>query len=84
MISVSAECSKLVRTLLSYARERREEGIHDFTEILSCFYRDVLTTRDSDDVSSRGLYHKRFIKQMKEFIETDPRYQSKMDEFARV
>lgn len=79
---IVSEADKLFKSLFQYARERRDEGVYDFTEILSGFYRDVLSPNYSSDNSSRSNLAKRFMNLIKEYVATDPRYQSRLDEFA--
>ena len=81
MIGITAECFRLVNTLFSYACKRREVGVYDFNEILTSFDRDVLRIIESENLPSRNNFAKRFTKLVREFIETDPRYQSKNDSF---
>ena len=69
----------MLKQWFEYARRERERGVYDFTQIVHGFYRKL--SLEYDD-STRNTLTRRLIRMMKEYIETDPRYQSRMDEFA--
>jgi len=72
----------LFKSLLNYAKVKRDEGVYDFTEILAGFYKQLLAIGYAENTTNRNNVTKRFMKLVKEYVETDPRYQSKMDEFV--
>jgi hypothetical protein len=65
---------------LNYAKVKRDEGVYDFTEILAGFYKDELSKYDSGN-SQRSNLVMRFMNFIKEYVDTDPRYQSRMDSY---
>jgi len=67
---------------LDYAKTKRDKGIYDFTEILSGFCKQLLDRGYTDEVNNRNSFTKRFMKLVKEYVGTDPRYQSRMDQYA--
>ena len=72
----------MLKQLFEYATVERDKGIRDFTEIISGFYARVNFAHD--DNSQGNSFTKRFTKMMKEYVETDPKYQSRLDEYAKV
>ncbi len=81
MSDVNSEAEKLFHSLFTYAREKRDQNVNDFTEIVSGFYRQML--REYDGGVSRSSLVKRFLGVMKDYIDTDPRYQMRIDEVLR-
>ncbi len=74
-----SEAEKLLKALFDYARERREEGIRDFGEIVSGFRNSLI------DMDCNGGISKKFVKLIKDFLATDPLYQRKLtDEGANI
>lgn len=84
MIDISSEARKLLREFFEYADELRYKGIYDVTEIASGFYRTELKEYLAENGNKSSLFLKRFVKVAKEFVDNDPRYQSRLDEFAKV
>lgn len=72
----------MLKSLLNYARVKRDEGVYDFTEILAGFYKQLLDTGYADGTISRNNFTKRFIKMVKEYVEIDTRHQSRMDKYV--
>ena len=81
MSRISYEARKLLREFFDFADELRYKGIYDITEILTGFYNELNPKYDGE---SRNNLTKRVLKMMKDYVETDPRYQSRIDEFAKV
>lgn len=81
MFGINSEADRLLKSLFQYARKRRDEGVSDFTDILNGFYHERLLDSMND---GRNAITKRFCSLVKEYVETDPRYQKKMDEFAML
>jgi len=69
---------------LDYARIKRDEGVYDFTEVLAGFYKQLLDSSYTDEATSKNTFTKRFIKLVKEYVETDPRYQGRMDSYYKL
>ena len=78
-----AEYHRLVKTLFAYAKEKRNKGVCDFTEILAQFHTDVLRPLEEGYRDSRDSHAKRFLGLVKEYIQTDPRCQSRIENFYR-
>lgn len=76
---ISSEADKLLKALFEYARCRREEGVYDFTQIMHEYSKYILSEFLSD---SRNSIAKRFNAMIREYVATDPRYQSKLDTFG--
>ncbi len=74
--NISSEADKLLKALFDYARRRREEGVYDFTQIMHEYSKYVLPEFLSN---SRNSFAKRFNSIIREFVMTDPRYQSRLD-----
>ncbi len=70
-----------MKGLLQYASRKRDNAIYDVTEILRCYYDDVLKIEGLVD-GRNGNLAKKVSSLVKEFLETDPRYQSRMDQYA--
>lgn len=68
----SSEAEKIIKALFEYAKERREEGVRDFGEIMSGF-RNSLVFLDFN-----GGFSKKLVKLIKEFLATDPLYQKRL------
>ena len=81
MFRINSEADRLLKSLFQYAGKRREEGVYDMTEILDGFYRERLMAEEASNGNKNGL-SKRFRRLVNEYVETDPRYQSKIDKFA--
>ncbi|MCQ5361798.1 MAG: hypothetical protein HA492_05940 [Candidatus Verstraetearchaeota archaeon] len=74
-----SEAEKLLKALFDYAKERREEGVRDFGEILSGFRNSLI------DLDCNGGISKKFVKLIKDFLATDPLYQRRLtDEKAKL
>ena len=80
--TINSEADKLWKKLFEYADQKRDDGLYDFTEIVIGFYRELNVQYDGDSV--RNNLTRRVLKMMKDYAETDPRYQSRIDEFAKV
>ena len=72
-----------MKTLFVYAQGKREEGMRDFTEILAHFYEDVLRTNEAENQIRKESNFRRFAALVKDYIETDPKKQSRIDNFER-
>ena len=70
--------------MLDYAKVKRDEGVYNLTEILAGFYKQLLDSGYKDDATNRNTFTKRFMKLVKEYVETDPRYQSRMDNYYKL
>ena len=75
---MNSEADRLLRALLDYARRRREEGVHDFTQIMYEYSKYVLPEFLENSKNALG---KRFNAMIREYVATDPRYQRKLDAF---
>ena len=84
MDRISYEARKLLREFFDYADELRYKGVFDVTEIADGFYRNELRVYLEENGNKGSLFLKKFMKIAKQFVETDPRYQSRLDEFAKV
>jgi len=76
------EADKLLKGLFEYARERREEGQHDFTLIVKEYSRSVLLPEVHR--TGKNTLAKRFYEMIKEYAETDPRYQARLVGFFEM
>ncbi|MCX8182338.1 MAG: hypothetical protein N3D12_04400 [Candidatus Methanomethyliaceae archaeon] len=68
----TSEAEKIIKALFDYAKERRQEGVRDFGEIMSGF-RNSLVYMDCN-----GGFSKKFVKLIKDFLATDPIYQRRL------
>lgn len=66
----------MFKALFEYAGEMRAKNVYDFTEIVSGFYRRLA----SEHGSGRNSTAKRVMGLMKHYVDTDPRYQMRIDE----
>ncbi|MDH5811838.1 MAG: hypothetical protein QXO54_05700 [Candidatus Methanomethylicaceae archaeon] len=74
-----SEAEKIIKALFEYAKERRQNGVRDFGEIMSGF-RDSLA-----DMDCNGGFSKKFVKLIKDFLATDPLYQRRLfDDEIRI
>ena len=74
-----SEAEKIIKALFDYAKERREEGIRDFGEIMSGFRYSL------NNMDCNGGFSKKFVKLIKDFLATDPLYQRRLfDEKIRL
>ncbi len=78
MTRINSEADKLLKALFEYARRRREEGVYDFTQIMHEYSKYVLPEFLEN---SGNALSKRFNAMIREYVATDPRYQSKLDVF---
>ncbi len=78
MIVITSEADKILKALFEYARRRREEGVYDFTQIMNEYGKYVLPEFLSN---SRNSFAKRLNIMIKEYVATDPRYQTRLDVF---
>lgn len=74
---MNPEVDRLLKSVFEYASSKREEGVYDMTEILGRYYRDVLMIATNPS----GIA-KRLTSLVKEFVEKDTRYQSRIDRFG--
>lgn len=72
------EAERLFKDLLEYARKKREEGVYDFTYILSSYNSQVLEELVD---SSKNASAKKFSDMIKDYELTDPQYQKKLTGF---
>ncbi len=79
MSNINSEADKLLRALFDYARRRREEGVYDFTQIMHEYSKYALPEFLSD--TTRNNLAKRINNLIREYVDTDPRYQCKLDSF---
>jgi hypothetical protein len=70
----------LLREFFEYADEKRIRGEFDVTRIARDYYRDELKPYFEENGHKASLFLKRFLAMTRQFVETDPRYQSRMDE----
>ncbi len=80
MSSINSEADRLFKALFEYADEMRAKNEHDFTEIVSGFYKRLASERNNSDRNSTA---KRIMALMKNYVDTDPRYQMRIDEVLR-
>lgn len=76
---ISSEADKLLKALFDYARHRRDEGVYDFTQVMYEYSKYVLPEFLSNSKSSLA---KRLYTMIKDYVLTDPRYQSRLDCFG--
>jgi hypothetical protein len=69
----SSDAERLLKDLFDYAKESRKAGIFDFSEIISGFRRKL-----GEIDASENPFAKKFIKNAKEFLASDPKYQTKL------
>ena len=69
----------MMKQLFEYAVRERDRGVYDFTEIISGFYRKL--DLEYNDIPTRNSFTNRLLRIMKEYVETDPRYQGKIDNY---
>lgn len=79
MSCISCVAYKLLNALFEYARQRRDEGINDFTQIMDEYSRYVLPEFAEH---SGNLLTKQLNEMIRHYVATDPRYQSKLEEFG--
>ncbi len=68
--------------IFEHADELRCKGVYDITEIVNGFYRHELREYLEENGSKASLFLKRFVRLTQHFVDTDPRYQSRMDRFC--
>jgi hypothetical protein len=76
---ISSEADKLLKELFDYARRRRNEGVYDFTQIMHEYSKYVLPEFLENSKNALG---KRLNLMIREYVATDPRYQSKLDGYG--
>ena len=76
---MNSGADRLLRALLDYARRIREEGVYDFTQITHEYNKYVLPEFLSNPKNSLA---KRFNSMIREYVSTDPKYQSKLDAYG--
>ena len=76
----NSEADRLFKALFDYADEIRGRNVYDFTEIVGGFYKRLASERDNPD---RNPITKRIMALMKNYVDTDPRYQMRIDEVLR-
>ncbi|MCP8309024.1 MAG: hypothetical protein H3Z54_10085 [archaeon] len=69
----------MLKQLFEYAGRERNRGVYDFTEIMRGFYKKLSSEYDSN--STRNTLTKRLLKMMKDYVDTDPRTQLRIDQF---
>jgi hypothetical protein len=69
----SSDAERLLKDLFDYAKESRKAGIFDFSEIISGFCRKL-----GEINASENAFTKKFIKNAKGFLASDPKYQTKL------
>ncbi len=77
---ISSETDKLLKALFDYARRRREEGVYDFTQIMHEYSKYVLPEFLAN--STRNGLSKRFYDAIRDYVTTDPRYQTRLDVYS--
>lgn len=78
MVRITSEADKLLKALFEYAKRRRDEGAHDFTQLMHEYSKYVLPEYLE---SSRNTAAKRFNQMIREYVATDPRYQMRLDNY---
>ncbi len=78
MTRISSEADKLLKALFDYARRRREEGVYDFTQIMHEYSKYVLPEFLEN---SKNSLAKKFNNMIRDYVATDPRYQSRLDAY---
>lgn len=76
---MNSEANRLLKALFDYARRRREGGVYDFTQIMHEYGKYVLPEFMENSKNALG---KRFNTMIREYVATDPRYQSKLDAYG--
>lgn len=66
----------MIKRLFEYASIQRQRDVYDFTKIAKEFY---ATLMNEEDNSSRDTFTRRFTRRLKDYVDTDPRYQSRLD-----
>lgn len=73
-----------MREFFDYADERRMKGEFDVTKIIREYHRDELKPYLEENGHRASLFLRKFLTMTKHFVDTDPRYQSRLDDFAKV
>jgi hypothetical protein len=81
---ISYEARRLLRELFDYADERRTKGEYDVTKITEEYYRNELRPYFEENGNKASLFLRKFLTMTKHFVDTDPRYQSRLDDFAKT
>ena len=79
MFGINSEADRLMKQLFEYAVRERDRGVYDFTQVIDGFYRKTDTGNNGN--SMRNSFTNRLLKMMKDYVETDPRAQLRMDQF---
>ena len=79
MFGINSEADSLMKQLFEYAVRERDRGVYDFTEIISGFYRKL--DLEYNDIPTRNSFTNRLLRIMKEYVEIDPRFQGRMDNY---
>lgn len=66
-----------MKQLFEYAVLERDRGVYDFTEVISGFYKKINTQYNP----MKNTFTSRLLKMVKDYVETDPRAQLRMDQF---
>lgn len=59
--------------------DMRQRNVYDFTEIVGGFYAKLASEYEND---SKNSLTKRVLNLVRRYVETDPRHQSRMDQYA--
>jgi len=70
----ASEAERLIKEMFEYARESRASGAGDFGEIMAGFRKKLM-----DEDGGEGTFSKKFLRLIKEFQATDPRYQRRLE-----
>lgn len=71
----------MLREFFEYADEKRIKGEFDITNISREYYRDELKPYFEENGHKASLFLRKFLLMNKRFVDTDPRYQSRIDNF---
>ena len=82
VMGVSGEADTLLKRLFEYAKVKRAENVYDFTAIMDGFYK--LLSKENYEDNGRNTLTNRFLKIAKEYVQTDPRHQLRIDQFRAV
>lgn len=75
------EADRLLKTLFDYARSSRESGQNDFTYIMKEYSKSALLPEIQ---AGKNTLAKRLYEMIKDYAETDPRYQAKLVSFLKT
>jgi hypothetical protein len=71
-----------LKEFFEYADEKRLKGEFDVTQIVREYFRDELRPYFEENGHKASLFLRKFLSMTRQFVETDPRHQSRIDEYT--